>query len=384
MSRRMDLEAMMSTGIFLVDGNGELTEMRETPFALEGDFQTLLARHPNLLAGDQIDPQQPRRWLLVDREVGIAGPEGGGVRWAVDHLFLDQDGMPTLVEVKRASDLRLRREVVGQMLDYAANAAVHWKMEAARALFEERCRKAGADPDEALADFLGEAADVNRYWAQVAENLRLGRVRLLFVADEVPPELRRVVEFLNAKMADVEVLAVELRQYAKGDVRTLVPRVYGHSNEAEVAKPPRTRQWDEESLLADLERRGGTEARETAERILAWAREKAPDAWWGRGANDGSVYPGLSLQGARRIFFSLWTYGRIEVQFMYLRNHPPFDRPEKLEELRQRLNAISGIAIPEDGLGRRPSFPLQALAEPESLMAFFGVWEWVIGEMRTG
>lgn len=374
----------MTAGIFLIDDRGELTEMRETPFQLEDHFQELLARYPNLLAGDQIDPQQPRRWLLVGHEVGIAGSEGGGVRWSVDHLFLDQEGMPTLVEVKRASDPRLRREVVGQMLDYAANAAVRWKVATARALFEERCRKAGADPGEALAGFLGEGADGEAYWAQVAENLRLGRLRLLFVADEVPPELRRVVEFLNAKMADVEVLAVELRQYAKGEVRTLVPRVYGHSNEAEVAKPPRTRQWDEGSLLADLERRGGTEARETAERILAWAREKAPDAWWGRGANDGSVYPGLNIDGVRRILFSLWTYGRIEVQFMYLRSHRPFDRPEKLEELRQRLNAIPGVAIPEDGVARRPSFPLQALADPESLKAFFGVWEWVIEEMRAG
>ena len=32
--------------------------------------------------------------------------------------------MPTLVEVKRSSDTRIRREVVGQMLHYAANAVV--------------------------------------------------------------------------------------------------------------------------------------------------------------------------------------------------------------------------------------------------------------------
>jgi hypothetical protein len=33
----------------------------------------------------------------------------------------DQNAVPTLVEVKRSSDTRIRREVVGQMLDYAAN-----------------------------------------------------------------------------------------------------------------------------------------------------------------------------------------------------------------------------------------------------------------------
>jgi hypothetical protein len=34
--------------------------------------------------------------------------------------------VPTLVEVKRSDDTRIRREVVGQMLDYAANGVVYW------------------------------------------------------------------------------------------------------------------------------------------------------------------------------------------------------------------------------------------------------------------
>ncbi len=42
-----------------------------------------------------------------------------------DHLFLDQDGIPTIVETKRSSDNRLRREVMAQMLDYASNALIY-------------------------------------------------------------------------------------------------------------------------------------------------------------------------------------------------------------------------------------------------------------------
>lgn len=37
----------------------------------------------------------------------------------MDHLFVDQDAIPTLVEVKRSSDTRIRREVVGQLLEYS-------------------------------------------------------------------------------------------------------------------------------------------------------------------------------------------------------------------------------------------------------------------------
>ena len=36
---------------------------------------------------------------------------------------LDQDAIPTLVKVERSSDTRVRCEVVGQMLDYAATGA---------------------------------------------------------------------------------------------------------------------------------------------------------------------------------------------------------------------------------------------------------------------
>ena len=49
--------------------------------------------------------------------------------------------MPTLVEVKRSDDTRIRREVVGQMLDYAANGVVYWPAERLRADFESRCAK---------------------------------------------------------------------------------------------------------------------------------------------------------------------------------------------------------------------------------------------------
>src|SRR5262249_51904139 len=89
--------------------------------------------YPNLLPGDQMDRAAPRRWLLISREMGVPSQEDGGNRMFLDHLFLDQDAIPTLIEVKRSSDPGIRREVVGQMLDYAANAVVYWPVEAVRA-----------------------------------------------------------------------------------------------------------------------------------------------------------------------------------------------------------------------------------------------------------
>lgn len=123
----------MATGIYLLKENGELVEMSEQHYDSEDLLQTLLAKYPNLLAGDQIDSLNPRKWLLVSREMAIPDKEEGGGRWSVDHLFLDQDAVPTLIEVKRSSDTRIRREVIGQLLEYASNAASYWSIEKIRA-----------------------------------------------------------------------------------------------------------------------------------------------------------------------------------------------------------------------------------------------------------
>ena len=108
----------MTGRIFHLNEQGEATPMEEQPYDAEKVLQQLLAEHPDLLAGDQMESSDPRRWLLIRREMGIPSKEEGSGRWSVDHLFLDQDAVPTLVEVKRSTDTRLRREVVGQMLDY--------------------------------------------------------------------------------------------------------------------------------------------------------------------------------------------------------------------------------------------------------------------------
>ena len=134
----------VSGAIFVLKGDDELVEMRQEGYLLEAHLQDLLAKYPSLLAGDGVNPTAPRRWLLVRKEAGLADREDGGARWALDHLFLDQDAVPTLVEVKRSTDTRIRREVVGQMLDYAANAVVYLPIEQLQAWFDERCRRRAA------------------------------------------------------------------------------------------------------------------------------------------------------------------------------------------------------------------------------------------------
>ena len=98
-----------------------------------------------MLDGEQIRPGDARRWILVTREKGIAPSPGEAARWAVDHLIIDQDAVPTLAEVKRGSNPEIRRTIVGQLLEYAAHASETWTAAELRVAFERQAEARGRD-----------------------------------------------------------------------------------------------------------------------------------------------------------------------------------------------------------------------------------------------
>lgn len=379
----------MNPGIFLIQNNEELVEMNEQQYDSEKLLQSWLAKYPALLVGGQIDAKEPRRWLFIEQECAVPSEEGGAGRWAIDHLFLDQDAIPTIVEVKRSTDTRIRREVVGQMLDYAANVVAHWPVAHMRERFAANCQSVGADPEEKLKEFLEQDVEPEDFWRMADKNLRDHKIRLLFVADIIPTELQRIVEFLNDQMDQTEVLAIEIKQFVSdAGLRTLVPRVIGQTVEAQQKKssgPRPFRNWDEDSLLQDvLERRGRAEAN-VVRKLISWAKKRVTKVTFGKGALDGSFSPLLDYGAANPLIpFIFYSYGKVEIMFKRMKfRHHPFDNDDKRLELLRRLNNIPGIDLPEDGIHRRPSIPLSALLNPDSFEGFVRIIEWVIQEVKS-
>lgn len=338
--------------IYVMSGEGsKLVEMTELPYELEDVLQALLQDYPDLLSGDS-SPESRHRYLLIGREVGLASEEAGTERWSVDHLFIDEDAVPTIVEVKRSSDTRIRREVVGQMLDYAANAVVYWPVERLRQRFEDRVD----DPIAAIAGLAAGEAEIEGFWDRVKTNLHAGKVRLIFVADAVPLELQRIVEFLNSQMRSAEVLALEVKRYSGEGFTALVSRTIGDTAAAAETKSTgrrATRQWDEASFFAELAEHTDPMAVSVARRLLEWGRSKGLRVWWGQGLSEGSFMPMLDVGDEKHWTFAVYTYGSVEV---------PLLRMDDAEEVRKGLNAIDGINIPPEKITKRPNFPLDVLS----------------------
>jgi hypothetical protein len=273
--------------IFLVTNDEEnLTPMIETEYKSEDILQVLLAKYPDLLPGDQISPEDPRRWLLVSREMGVPGDTDETGRWSLDHLFLDQDGIPTFVECKRSTDTRTRREVVAQMLDYAANGTEYWSMDRIRQAAAETARNRGRLLNDEVMEITGieDEEGVEIYWESVEENLKQGKVRLIFVADKTPRELRRLVEFLNEKMVDVEVLAVEIKQYLGEGQKAIVPRVIGLTEATRT--PPGKQHTTREEFLSKCT----PEAANIFEQVLDKALNEKHKIYWGKLGFSTRVY----------------------------------------------------------------------------------------------
>lgn len=371
----------MSEGLFVLNAARKPVPLRDKAFDSEDEFQRLIAESPELLAGDQIDPEAHRRWLLVAREKGIPSEYGAGGWWAVDHLLLDQEGIPTFVEVKRRSDARLRRrEVVAQMLDYAANALAYWPVDEIRRAFQTRVER----PDKELRARLGQDLDVTSFWERVKTNLQAGRIRLLFVADRIPSELRRVVEFLNAQMAPAEVLAIEVRRYVGQDMTAFVPIVYGRTEAAQQRKDPEAyeKSWTEIEFLDDLRQRHGEKSVEIAKSIATWAQAHKAVLSYGRGSKDVSMAVSFVGQGHKVTPLRVWTYGRIEIAFQGL-SGSRLDSVENRRDLLQRINQIPGVALPDDAIHKYPSIWFDVLQDATRLGQFLEIMTWVAKEISV-
>ncbi|WP_341730533.1 hypothetical protein [Microcoleus sp. EPA2] len=379
----------MAGGIYLIQDDDRLLEMMEQPYDSEDQLQDLLVTYPNLIAGDQIDRATARKWLLISREVSVPSDEETAVQWSLDHLFIDQNAVPTLVDVRRTPNAALRQQVLGQSIDYAANAVVYWPIDSIIAFFEANCRDRGRDPEQIFEEFLGADANEDRFWQKVKTNLQAGKIRLVFVAEEISAEMRRVVEFLNEQMDPVEVFALEIKQYVSEDgLRTLVPRIIGQTAEAQQKKSSATRErrrWDESSFFAELKARRGAEEAQMAKEIYVWVKNQAPemDIQWGTGDTYGGFAAHLHLKAKKPYqLFTVNIAGKMEISAHNYGSQRPFNREEKWLELRNKFSSI-GLSLPtEPGEVRSPSLALFTLQDESDLNQVIEIFDWVVAEIK--
>jgi hypothetical protein len=352
--------------IYLMDENARTVPLKRVRCKNEDrELQQLLESNLDLLPGEQIDPEAPRRWLLIKREMPVTDPGSGTARWSIDFFLTDQYGMPTLVECKRCDDNRSRREVVAQMLEYAANGHHYWTASEMRSFAETSAGGADALREQLNLIRENDEVSVEQFFSNVEQNLREAKMRLVFFLEESPNELRSLVDFMNRQLKDTEVLLVEARQYQQGDSRIVVPWLFGFTEEARVAKRESRAETirtsiekGEEAFWKNIEGGDLSESQKDGVRRFVESWQSGPLSAYGHpswGVNCILVVPKIL---PNRGLFSIYRNGSLEMYFGYWNEDKYKDIGEVQKAFRDAFIGIveqhTGVTFSEKQRGAFP------------------------------
>jgi hypothetical protein len=185
----------------------------------EAWMQGLIHENPDLLPLDELRPTLGELTSL-GRE--IATPVG-----PIDNLFVDSNGTLVIVEAKLYRNPEARREVVGQIIDYAA-ALSRWGFSDIDAAVR------GSNAGQGIIDLLNETeASEARIIDGLERSLRTGDFLLLVVGDGIRESVESIAELLaGAPHLGFTFALIELAVYeSRTGAKTVVPSLVAHSVE---------------------------------------------------------------------------------------------------------------------------------------------------------
>lgn len=180
------------TLVLLDEGRPALTMPREAEglASREDVLRDLLFAHLSALPIDELDPAIGTL-VPVARELNLAGVG------RIDALLIDTFGRLIIVECKLWRNPQARREVVGQILDYARELARYSYDDLQRIVSATTAMPGNAlyELARAAGSTLSEAAFVDR----ISRDLAAGRFLLLIVGDGITEGAQKITEFLQAQ-----------------------------------------------------------------------------------------------------------------------------------------------------------------------------------------
>lgn len=316
--------------IILKQGGQRAQRIERSPYSAELDLQELVFANPELLSIGEI--KEDTEFLVLDKETPTnAGP--------IDLLGVDSDGELYIVETKlfRNPD---KRKVLAQVLDYgAALWSTYGDPEAFLRLLDQRMiAQRGRDLAGVLEDRFGQAEEVLE---GIKETISSGEFRFVILVDEVSPNLKNLVLYVNRSSA-FSIYLVELQRYRVEEqgLEVFVPKVFGEEVRKEVSGTAKRQHWDEQSFFRELEQRTDPATVAAVRRIYEYSKELADEIRWGTGGEKGSFNPCFRRVSDKSIY-TVSSTGLIRFNFGWLMDG---QAKEIRDQLWAGLNAIPQLS----------------------------------------
>jgi hypothetical protein len=338
------------SGVLYRTAGGAWTSPAESGYVSEDHLQAMIDEFPELLPG-----VSPDSYVCREFSTGIG---------RLDNLIINaKDGSLTLVECKLAKNPEVRREVLGQIIEYAASLS--------RMDFEEFHQRW---KDRDGVDLTAIETAKGPLSLAVTGNLETARFTLLLAVDAINEPLKQMVEYIQDKTdSSTRVALIELSRHITGDVEILIPQTYGY----EALKPQTGSRADREPWSKD-EYAAWLLANEPASaalfETLMGTLESHKFVWGGTKSMtpSGAICVETSKGYRYPLVFHTFSDATVEVRFNDFKKD---DFVDELLSLFEGVREINCSAIRENEYRAKPKIDVARLSDPEVLKAFLAVCE---------
>ena len=332
--------------MFLSSTDGEWVSPQMMPYSLEAHLQDLLLGAPHVIPG-------------IEEPVAICKEFATGPGPA-DLIVIGASGEITIIECKLKYNSESRREILGQILDYASAL---WQMPLET--FAGQWAKCSGQP---LRTMLGENADF--ILENVRQYLEVGKFNLVLAVDEINPKLERIVTYLNrVTKDDVSVYAVAFKRVSVGPTEVLMPETFGldQVEAKEVAAQGARHTWPQQAYREYLAAKH-VALLSTFDAMSVAIESAGGDIIGGHSLNENAlvrqVVAGVNLWPLA--FYSFSDVPTMQINFHYLKNNP-----HRLEFL-EYLTVDGGFELDVEGIkrsgySRKPKVELASITERQIL-----------------
>ncbi len=194
-----------------VQTGSTLSTLNEAKIEQELVLQELLEKYPELIPSEEIIGNPS--FFLIQREFPVS-------TGYIDHLFVDQMMVPTIIETK-VNNPEIRRKIIGQGYEYLTSMSFELT---GKQIIDAAKRYWGNQYYPEIKKRL-DIKDLNA--KEIERNLKKPRFRLIFAADFIPRELRKFVEFINNASRGIDVYAVQIEQFILDDKKIISVSTWG-------------------------------------------------------------------------------------------------------------------------------------------------------------
>ena len=276
---------------------------------------------------------------------------------SIDILAFNRYGDIGIVQCKLAYNQEIRREVIGQILEYAAylnkldymalDSVFQKKGKSLEDLVNEKAKN--DDPEWKNPDFQ----------KSVGENLREGNYTLVIAVDEMNDNLMTTIDFINTcKLQNISINVLEMNYRSSGDIEILVPHLFGASKPKDVVSSQR-RIWNETDLFIQAKEKASPNGYELIKKLFAFTKENNDHISWGTGGNSGSFTFQLNADGKLTSVFNIYTSGNIYISCGDISRK--IKNQKVRDDFRKALSQISALKDIDKKAAQNPKYDIESL-----------------------